>query len=113
MRLMPLVPVFGATRGPEIDLQLVPTLQPMPSLRRAERGCAGAQGTPNAVFKEFLTSGLSVSAANVCTNPIGASLRQAIPPASEALRRVPHTARPGHFRCSERSICSKLCFRCM
>ncbi|BDA51103.1 probable mitochondrial uncoupling protein 2 [Coccomyxa sp. Obi] len=28
------------------------------------------QSTPNSVFKEFLTSGLSVSAANVCTNPI-------------------------------------------
>ena len=33
-----------------------------------------AQGSPNAMLKEFLTSGLSVSAANVCTNPIGEDL---------------------------------------
>ena len=29
------------------------------------------QGATNAMLKEFLTSGLAVSAANVCTNPIG------------------------------------------
>ena len=29
------------------------------------------QGASNVMLKEFLTSGLAVSAANVCTNPIG------------------------------------------
>lgn len=41
--------------------------------------CAVLQSTPNSVFKEFLTSGLSVSAANVCTNPIGANPLQQLP----------------------------------
>ena len=45
------------------------------------------QAYTNAVLKEFLTSGLAVSAANVCTNPIGAA--QNIPPAaSEGLSSI-------------------------
>ena len=48
-------------------------------------GCL--QAYTNAVLKEFLTSGLAVSAANVCTNPIGAA--QNIPPAaSEGLSSI-------------------------
>ena len=50
--------------------------------RRALNPPMAAQGSPHAIFKEFLTSGLSVSAANVCTNPIG---EHCFPPASALL----------------------------